>query len=153
MEKITINIDQIKDNPNLDISERIRRYLSQGKWTQEEIEEIAIASIKQEYEYWANNRTNISPRTDNMLLSILNGHILNKIEVFEMICDDPTKVEAYAKFERLKGRTSDNAGITLEDLNELCSIIGFDEQMSDAIRTGFADKGLIIDRYNESIHK
>ena len=65
----------------------------------EELKEVALASIKQEYEFWANKRENISPGTDEMLRKILNGHILSKSEEFEMMCSDPKKVEQYSKYE------------------------------------------------------
>ncbi len=155
MDKITITIEQIKSNPKLDLSERITKYSSVGKWSSEEVEYFAIASIKQEYECWANNRTNVSERTNNMLQNILNGHILDDIESFEMFCDDPVKVDEYTKYEKLKKRISDNNGITLEDFNSLCSTIGFDSDTIEKIKNEFTIRGLILETYNEdnSLHR
>ena len=79
MNKITITIEQIKLNPNLDLSERTTKYSTKEKWSKEYIEELALASIKQEYEYWANNRTNISERTDNNSLITFSKSILRFI--------------------------------------------------------------------------
>ena len=155
MNKITITIEQIKLNPNLDLSERTTKYSTKEESSKEDIEELALASIKQEYEYWANNRTNISERTDNMLQSILNGHILNNIEGFEMFCDDPVKVEKYTKYEILKKKISDNGGISLDDFNALCSTIGFDSNTTEQIKNAFLSRGLIIESCteNNSFHR
>ena len=60
--------------------------------TKEDLKELAIASIKQEYEFWLNERKNVSARTDEMLQKILNGHFLSKSEEFEMVCDDSKKL-------------------------------------------------------------
>lgn len=150
MNKITIPIEQIKLNPNLDLNERRTIYSNDNKWTKEDLDDLAVAAIKQEYEYWSNNRTNISKRTDNMLQSILNGHILNNIESFEMMCDDPLKIQEYAKYEILKNKISDNNGISIEDFEELCSIIGFDFESANKIKEAFLQSGLIIEEYKES---
>lgn len=150
MNKITITIEQIKLNPNLDLSERIKLYSKEGKWNKDDLEELAVASIKQEYEYWANNRTNISERTDNMLQSILNGHKLDKIETFEMMCDDTLKVQEYAKYEMLKRNISDNNGISVKDFEKLCSVIGLDLKTANIIKEELEMRGLIIEEYKES---
>ena len=144
---ITITIEKIKNNPNLDLSERITKFSKEEKWSQTDLEELAIASIKQEYEFWANHRENISSRTDALLEQILNGHILNKSEEFEMICTDTDKVKEYLKYDNLKQRIIDNSGITLEDFNELCKTVGIDPKMEELIQKEFENKGLIIDSY------
>ena len=43
MEKITITIEEIKSNPNLDISERIEKYSHDSRWSPSDLEELAIA--------------------------------------------------------------------------------------------------------------
>ena len=75
--------------------------------------------------------------------------VLTPIEAFEMVCDDPEKVEMYKTFYNLKKRITDNNGITQEDFDFLCSNIGFDDDMKNAIETGFKAKGLMIKEYNE----
>lgn len=119
----------------------------------EDCEELALATVKVEYEFWANNRTNISERTDKMLQSILDGHSLNNIEVFEMMRDDFEKVKKYAMIETLRQNISNSNGITLNDFNDLCSRIGFDLETVNTIRNEFEQRQLIIDDYKNSIHK
>ena len=147
MERKTITIEQIIENPNLDLSERINKLSQDKRWSKEDLKELAIASIKQEYEFWLNERKNVSARTDELLKKILDGHFLSKIEGFEMMCDDPEKVELYSKYESLKKRIKDNNGITLEDFYELCQVIGIDSEFIELIRIEFERKGLIIDSY------
>ena len=155
MDKKTITIEEIKTNPNLDLNERIVKYSQDKIWSDEDLEDLAIASIEQEYEYWVNNRTNISERTNTILTQILNGHIISNIEAFEMICDEPQKVEQYANLEKLKQRISSNNGISSDDFEFLCKIIGFDLETTKLIKQGYENNGLIIDSYQteDSYHK
>ncbi len=149
MDKTIITIDQIKENPNLDLSERINAYLSNSNFDFDDAKDLALATIKQEYEFWSNNRTVVSKRTDELLQKILNGHTLNNIESFEMICDDEKKVEEYSKFEILKNNIQKSNGISLDDFMELCFIIGFDTQTTYIIKSLFETQGLIIEQYNQ----
>jgi hypothetical protein len=149
MDKTIITIDQIKENLNLDLSERINAYLSNSNFDFDDAKYLALATIKQEYEFWSNNRTVVSKRTDELLQKILNGHTLNNIESFEMICDDEKKVEEYSKFEILKNNIQKSNGISLDDFMELCSIIGFDTQTTYIIKSLFETQGLIIEQYNQ----
>ena len=154
MMKKIVTIEEIKANPNLDLTERIAKFSQDKRWTSDDLEELALASIKREYEYWINKRTNISERTDAMLVEILNGHIINNIEGFEMICDDPQKLEQYAKCETLRQKINDNNGITHDDFDELCTMIGFDSDTTQLIRQGFESNGLIIDEYKtDDLHQ
>ena len=111
MVKQTITIEEIKANPNLDLSERIRMLAQEGKWTDEQMIELALASIQQDYEFWVVNREIVSQRTDDILLQILNGHVLNKTETFEMVCDDEEKVNLYSRYEDLRMKIANNNGI------------------------------------------
>ncbi len=144
MDRITITIEEIRSNPNLDLSERVSRLSKNSHFSKEDLEDIAVATIKREYEYWANNRTNLSDNTTSYLARILDGHILNEYEEFEMMCDDPVKIELYRKHCELKRRIQENKAITLEDFNSLCETIGFDLETTEEIRKGFEQKGLII---------
>ena len=150
MERETITIEEIKSNPNLDLTERINKFSKDKRWNANDLKELAIASIKQEYEFWANKRDNISSRTDELLKQILNGHILSKSEEFEMVCTDEEKVNDYSKYEKMKQRIVDNNGVTLDDFNELCKTIGFDSKTAELIRTGFESRGKIIDSYEDT---
>ena len=147
--KNQITIEEILANPNLDLSERISKYIQEGM-TEEIAKELALTLVKQEYDFWAGSRENVSPRTDAMLGSILDGHSLTQCEAFEMMCDDPEKVARYTYFTDLKQRISDNNGITLDDLNSLCNTIGIDSKSSEQIRQGLVGKGLIIDSYDQT---
>ncbi len=51
MQKITISIDEINNNPNLDISERLANLKNKynDKYSEDDLKSLAIASIKQEY--------------------------------------------------------------------------------------------------------
>ena len=149
MERKTITIEEIQANPNLDLRERINKLSQDKRWSADDLKELAIALIKQDYEFWANKRENISPRTDELLKQILNGHILSKSEEFEMVCSDQEKVEEYTKYEDLKQKVLDSNGITLEDFNQLCQTIGFDLKTTELIRAGFESRGKIIDSYQE----
>lgn len=145
MERKTITIEEIESNPELDLSERINKFSQDKRWSNDDLKELAIASIKQEYEFWVNKRENISSRTDELLKQILNGHILSRSEEFEMICDNQEKIKEYSKYENLNQQITDNSGISLEDFNELCKTIGFDSETTELIRTGFESQGNIID--------
>ena len=149
MERKIITIEEIESNPDLDLTERINKFSQDKRWNADDLKELAIASIKQEYEFWANKRKNISPRTDELLKQILTGHILSKSEEFEMICTDQKKFKEYSQYENLKKRIVDNNGITLDDFNELCKNIGFDSKTTELMRIAFESRGLIIDSYEE----
>ena len=149
MERKTITIEEIESNPNLDLTERINRFANDKRWSDDDLRELAIASIKQEYEFWANKRENISSKTDELLKKILDGHTLNKSEVFEMMCSDPEKVEEYSKYDDLNQKITDNNGITLDDFNDLCKTVGFDSKMTELVRIGFESQGKIIDSYQD----
>ncbi len=151
--KKSITIDEIKSNINLDISDRKRAYSTNVKFTEEDIEDIIYAEIKQEYEYWAKKRINISKRTDEMLKKVLNGHTLSRKEEFEMMCSDQKEIERFSTFEDLKGRVTSNKVISEEDFYNLCNQIGFDEKMTETIKIGFENKGLIVKSYKENKSK
>lgn len=148
-ERKTITIEEIEANPELDLSERINKFSQDKRWSNDDLRELAIASIKQEYEFWANKRENISSRTDELLKQVLNGHILSRSEEFEMICDNQEKIKEYSKYENLNQQIADNNGITLDDFNELCKTIGFDSETTELIRAGFESQGNIIDSYKD----
>lgn len=148
MDRVTISIDEIKNNPNLDLSAGIQKFAQSGKWSPEECAELAVASIKREYEYLANTRTNISPRTDAYLETIKNGGSLTRPELFELICSDLQKVATYAKYDELNTKIINNNGITRDDFDSLVSTIGFDQKTADEIRNQFMNEGKIIESYN-----
>ena len=147
MDRNIITIEQIIDNPNLDLTERINYYANNKNIAAEDLTDLAIATIKNEYEYWFSHRTNKSDRTDTMLVSILNGHMLNNVEAFEMMCDDMNKVKEYSKYEFLKKRISDNNGITKDDFDNLCAIMEVDNDTKLQMEEEFNKNGLIIEEY------
>ena len=150
-----ITIEEIINNPNLDLTERIIYFSQNNKWSSEDLRELAIASIKQEYEFWIKRRENISPRTDELLKQILNGHILTKTEELEMVCSDQKMVEHYKLYEDLKQRISNNNVISYDDLYELCYEMGLDDKTTELMRLFFEQKGLAVPSYEEkgSFHR
>ena len=66
MKRKTITIEEIEANPDLDLSERINKFSQDKRWSNDDLIELAIASIKQEYEYMANNMADI-PHIDEIL--------------------------------------------------------------------------------------
>ena len=105
--------------------------------------ELAIASIKQEYEYMANNMANTA-NIDEVLEQILNGRVFAKDDLTELM-GSAIKQKEIKEYKDLKERISNNDGITLEDFNQLCQTIGFDSKTTDMIRMGFESQGKIID--------
>ena len=148
MERKTITIEQIEANPNLNLTERINKFANDKRWSANDLRELAIASIKQEYEYMANNMSDI-PHIDEILEQILNGHVFTKNELTELMSLDIKENEEIKKYNDLKKKIVDNNGITLDDFNELCKTIGFDSKTIELIRAGFESQGKIIDSYEE----
>lgn len=144
-----MTIEEIKKNPNLDLSERIKIYSKRGKFSKEDIEEFAILSIKQDYEYWVKNRINISPNTDKILELIKNGHVLNDWEALEMICDNPAKIGEHRKYKILEKIIFDNKKITQKDFDNLCKKFEFDKETKELIEKEFNSRKIIIDDYDE----
>ena len=154
MERKTITIEEIEANPDLDLSERINKFSQDKRWSADDLKELAIASIKQEYEYMANNMSDI-PYINEILKQILNGHVFTQDELTEYMSQDLKEVPEIKKYNNLKKKVEDNNGISLEDFNELCKTIGFDYKTTELIMAGFENRGLIIDSYKdeESRHR
>lgn len=148
MERKTITIEEIEANPDLDLSERINKFSQDKRWSADDLKELAIASIKQEYEYYANNMSNI-PQINEVLKQILNGHVYTQSELVELMTPEIEKNEEIQRYENLKKKITDNNGIVLDDFNELCKIIGFDSKTTELIRMGFESQGKIINSYEE----
>ena len=81
MQKITISIDEINNNPNLDISERLANLKNKykDKYSEDDLKSLAIASIKQEYELFANNRINFTEEADDLLEKIKGSTVKEKL--------------------------------------------------------------------------
>lgn len=148
MERKTITIEEIKSNPNLDLTERINKFANDKKWSNDDLNELALASIKQEYEYMANNMADI-PHIDKILEQILNGHVFTEDEWTELMISDAKESEKIKKYNDLKKKITNNNGITLEDFHELCKIMGADSKTVELMEMGFKNKGLIIDSYKD----
>ena len=154
MQKITISIDEINNNPNLDISERLAKLKNKykDKYSEDDLKSLAIASIKQEYELFANNRINFTKEADDLLEKIKNGGELSKKEAFILNCDDPQIISEYSKFDDIKNRIQDNNAITLDDFNFLCEAMKLDPHTKKLLEIGYKSKGLISD-YSQSVGK
>ena len=147
MQKITISIDEINNNPNLDISERLAKLKTKykDKYSEDDLKSLAIASIKQEYELFANNRINFTKEADDLLEKIKNGGELSDRDAFILNCDDPQKILEYSKFDDIKNRIQDNNAITLNDFNFLCEAMKLDPHTKRLLEIGYKSKGLISD--------
>ena len=148
MKRKTITIEEIENNPNLDLTERINKFSKDNRWNAGDLRELAIASIKQEYEYMANNMAD-NPYIEEILEQILNGHIFTQSELTEYMTRDIKENKEIKKYNDLKKKVEDNNGISLEDFNELCKTIGFDSKTTELIMAGFESRGLIIDSYKD----
>ena len=152
MERKTITIEQIEANPNLNLTERINKFTNDKRWSADDLRELAIASIKQEYEYMANNMSDI-PHIDEILEQILNGRVFTQNELTELMASDIKEKEEIKKYNDLKKKVLDNNGIATDDFNELCKTIGFNSKTTELIRAGFESQGKIIASYEaKEIH-
>lgn len=154
MQKITISIDEINRNPNLDISERLAKLKNKykDKYSEDDLKSLAIASIKQEYELYANNRINFTKEADDLLEKIKNGGELSDTEVFILNCDDPKKISEYSKFDDIRKQIKEDNAITLNDFNFLCDAMKLDSHTKRLLEIGYKSKGLISD-YSQSVGK
>lgn len=154
MQKIIISIDEINNNPNLDISERIANLKNKykDKYSEDDLKSLAIASIKQEYELYANNRINFTKEADDLLEKIKNGGELSNKEVFILNCDDPQIISKYLKFDDIKKQIKEDNAITLNDFNFLCEAMKLDSHTKRLLEIGYKSKGLISD-YSQSVGK
>ena len=154
MQKITISIDEINNNPNLYISERIANLKNKykDKYSEDDLKILAIASIKQEYELYANNRINFTQEADDLLEKIKNGGELSNKEAFILNCDDPQIISKYLKFDDIKKQIKEDNAITLNDFNFLCEAMKLDSHTKRLLEIGYKSKGLISD-YSQSVGK
>ena len=151
MERKTITIEEIKANPNLDLSQRIALFASDERWNGTDLEELAIASIKQEYEYYANTLGD-KPYINTILSKVLNGHVFSQNELSEIMIMDEDKRNEMIKYHELKDKVSENNGITLEDFNKVTEVMGIDSNTAELFRKSFDDNNLIIDSYQVKKH-
>ncbi len=154
MQKITISIEEINNNPNLDISERLDKLKNKykDKYSEDDLKSLAIASIKQEYELFANNRINFTKEADDLLEKIKNGGELSDRDAFILNCDDPQIISEYSKFDDIKKRIQDNNAVTLDDFNFLCETMKLDSHTKRLLEIGYKSKGLISD-YSQNAGK
>lgn len=154
MQKITISIDEINNNPNLDISERLANLKNKykDKYSEDDLKSLAIASIKQEYELFANNRINFTKEADDLLEKIKNGGELSNKEAFILNCDDSQIISEYSKFDDIKKQIKEDNAITLNDFNFLCEAMKLDSHTKRLLEIGYKSKGLISD-YSQSVGK
>ena len=154
MQKITISIDEINNNPNLDISGRLVKLKNKykDKYSEDDLKILAIASIKQEYELFANNRVNFTKEADDLLEKIKNGGELSDREAFILNCDDPQKISEYSKFDDIRKQIKEDNAITLNDFNFLCDAMKLDSHTKRLLEIGYKSKGLISD-YSQSVSK
>ena len=104
----------------------------------------ALEDIKSEYDYWINNRTIVSKRTDELLNMILEGHVLDETEGFEMICDDESKINSYRRFNELRHKILKDKKITSDEFNELCNMMELDSHAQKLVLEEYIKDGIII---------
>lgn len=143
-----------KNNPNLEISERLANLKNKykDKYSEDNLKGIAIASIKQEYELFANSRINFTKEADDLLEKIKNGGELSNKEAFILNCDDPQIISKYSKFDDIKKQIKEDNAITLNDFNFLCEAMKLDSHTKRLLEIGYKSKGLISD-YSQSVGK
>ena len=147
---IKISIEEIINNPNYEPSEYINNLkTNNNNYSLDDLQELAAALTKQTYEYYVNNCINKTNRATEILESIKHGHIPNKYEIFELMCDDYSKIEEYTKMEKLKDKFTYNKAITKEDFEVLCNEINIDEIEKKQIMVEFEKRGLFIDEYQQ----
>ena len=151
MSRYTIKIEEIKSNPNLDLTDRIDDFMKKG-WGREDAEELALASIKGEYEYYANHYENL-PSCAEILGRILDGKILSESELADLFVGNLKVDENISKYNQLSKKVNDNDGITLSDFYELCETACFSKEDTEKIREGFEQSGKIIDSYSNGPSK
>jgi len=95
------------------------------------------ASIKARYEYYKNNRKNVSKEAEGILNKIREGYIPNEADVFELLETDQNKINQYRKFYKIKDSISKDGRINQEDLNFLIKQLGIDEQTSALMEQQF----------------
>lgn len=143
-----------KNNPNLEISKRLANLKNKykDKYSEDDLKGIAIASIKQEYELFANSRINFTKEADDLLEKIKNGGELSNKEAFILNCDDPQIISKYSKFDDIKKQIKEDNAITLNDFNFLCESMKLDSHTKRLLEIGYKSKGLISD-YSQSVGK
>ena len=147
---IRISVEEIISDPNYDSSEYIADWKTKNNnYYSDDLQELAAALTKQTYEYYANNCINKNNRSMEILVSIKHGHIPDKYEIFELMCDDYSKIEKYTKMEKLKDKINYNKAITREDFDFLCYEINIDEIEKKQIIVEFEKRGLFINEYQE----
>ena len=148
--KLTITKEEIISNEKLDLNEKINELnLKFPNYSEEEIKDFAISLIRQEYEFFANKREIISPRTDYLLEKIKSGHTLDRTETLEMFCDDEERINIHRKFETIRKNIKENNAVTRDDLEYLLNEGGYNESEKELIRMSFEARGLIIDSYKD----
>ncbi len=96
-----------------------------------------------EYEYWVKNRKVVSPRTDELLNKILEGHTLTEVEGFEMICDDKERIDSYVLFNNLRNKILKEKNISEDDFNLLCTMMDLDPRIRDMAIEDYKKEGII----------
>lgn len=64
-------------------------------------------------------RENFSQETEIIMTKINNGEMINDIEAFTLVCDDPEKIAQYSTMYNLRNNVEEG-NLTLEELKYLC---------------------------------
>lgn len=96
------------------------------------------------YEYYKKNRVNESTAADMILAKIKNGYDPNEADVFELMCDDDSKINQYRKYYNIKKQIENDEKISESDLMFLIEQLNLNSSESNELIKQFKKKGLVI---------
>lgn len=152
-----INIDEIsslEDFNSFEILNNMREKDSNytDSLTEEDKLDMAHVIAKQNYDYFTKERKNFSEEANQIMEKIKRGHIPDDKEFKTMMHEEQWLKEnsdimdRVDKLNELKQRVS-GGKIDTRDFDELLSMVGFDDEMSNLLRQEFSSKGILIENY------
>lgn len=120
----------------------------------EDFYDMARALTKQQYEYYAKERKNLSPEADKLMNEMKKGHLLTEDETFFLLSDQKwldeheEVLQQKKEIDQIKKRVS-KGQISYADFDRLAELIGFDKDIKDRIITEFNLKGLLVSEYDK----
>lgn len=119
------------------------------QYNEEDVLEIENAIINQRYKFWLSQRKNFSESANLILSKIKDGYDPNDADVFEICSDNEKQIEEFRNMYKLKQRVK-KGKISEEDFNYLVTLIGFDDNIIQLMKTEFLKKGILVDKYEET---
>lgn len=113
--------------------------------------EFNKAIINQRYNYYLSKKVNNSESATKILEKIKNGYDPNDADIFELCCDEQSKIDEYRTMFDLKQRVKDGK-ISNADYDFLIKKIGIEDQyLEPLLRNMFISSGKLIEEYDEDI--